>query len=74
MAGGAPLGTGAAPVIVISNLPNATAIATAVQNDVRGAEIQAQTTITATLNSLAALKSLTLASAIQAQVAAAVGR
>ena len=74
VAGGAPLGTGAAPVIVISNLPNATAIATAVQNDVRGAEIQAQTTITATLNSLAALKSLTLASAIQAQVAAAVGR
>lgn len=72
--GSVPLGTGAAPVIVISNLPNATAIATAVQNDVRGAEIQAQTTITATLNSLAALKSLTLASAIQAQVAAAVGR
>lgn len=63
----------ATPVIVISNLPNATAITTAVQNDVRSTEIQTETTITATLNSLQAVNGLALAGAIQAQVASSVG-
>ena len=63
----------ATPVIVVSNLPNATAITTAVQNDVRATAIQTQTTITATLNSLGAVNGLALASAIQSQVASSVG-
>lgn len=61
------------PIIVVSNLPNATAITTAVQNEVRGTAIQTQTTISATLNSIPVINSLALASAIQAQVASAVG-
>lgn len=73
-----PAGNAAAaiptPIIVVSNLPNATAITTAVQNEVRATTIQTQTTISATLNSLPVVNSLALASAIQAQVASAVGR
>jgi len=55
--------------VVISNLPNAASLATVVQNEVRGTTIQTQTTITASLNSLTALNGLSLASAIQQQVA-----
>jgi hypothetical protein len=54
--------------VVISNLPNASSLATVVQNEVRGTMIQTQTTITASLNSLTALNGLALASAIQQQV------
>jgi hypothetical protein len=60
-------------VAVLSNLPNATAITTAVQNEVRGATIQAQTTISATINSLGALNGLNLANQIHQQVAGATG-
>ena len=60
-----------APVVVVSNLPNAAAITAAVQNDVRAATIQIQTTITATLNSLSPNNALSLADAIRAQVTAA---
>jgi hypothetical protein len=58
--------------VVISNLPNAASLATVVQNEVRGTTIQTQTTITASLNSLTALNGLSLASAIQQQVALSV--
>ena len=68
----APTAGGVVPVIVISNLPNATAITTAVQNDVLATTIQTQTTITATLGSLPVVNALSLASAIQAQVAASI--
>ncbi len=61
------------PVIVVSNLPNATAITTAVQNEVRATTIQTQTTISATLNSIPAFNALALSNAIQAQVASALG-
>jgi pyruvate/2-oxoglutarate dehydrogenase complex dihydrolipoamide acyltransferase (E2) component len=60
----------AAPIVLVSDLPNATAITTAVQNEVQAATIQIKTTISATLNSLSSLNSLTLASAIRNQVAA----
>jgi hypothetical protein len=46
---------------------------TAIQNEVHGATIQAQTTISATLNSLSSLSSLSLASQISKQVAGAAG-
>jgi hypothetical protein len=61
------------PVIVITNLPNATAITTAVQNDVQATTVQTQTTITATLGSLPVANALSLAAAIQSQVAASLG-
>ncbi len=63
-----PLGT-TGQVVVVSNLPNATAITTAVQNSVRAATIQTQTTISATLNSLQVLNALTLGNAIRQQIA-----
>lgn len=66
-------GASGAPVIVISNLPNAAAITTAVQNEVQATTIQTQTTITAAVGSLSTANALTLASAIQAQVAASLG-
>ena len=61
------------PVVVISNLPNATAITTAVQNDVQATTVQTQTTITATLCSLPVANAMSLAAAIQSQVAASIG-
>ena len=61
------------PIIVVSNLPNATAITTAVQNEVRATTIQTQTTISATLNSIPAFNAVALANAIQMQVASALG-
>ena len=64
-----PVGT-TGQVVVVSNLPNATAITTAVQNSVRAATIQTQTTISATLNSLQVLNALTLGNAIRQQIAA----
>lgn len=56
-------------VAVLSNLPNAMAMTTAVQNDVRAAVIQTQTTISATLNSLGSLNALNLANQIKQQMA-----
>ena len=67
-----PSAGGVVPVIVITNLPNASAITTAVQNEVLATTIQTQTTITATLGSLPVANALSLASAIQAQVAASI--
>lgn len=55
-------------VVVLSNLPNAAAITTAVQNQVRAATIQTQTIISATINSLGSLNALTLANQIRQQV------
>ena len=69
----APGPGGVVPVIVISNLPNATAITTAVQNDVQATTVQTQTTITATLGSLPVVNAMSLAAAIQSQVAASIG-
>ena len=60
-------------VAVLSNLPSASALTTAVQNDVRGATIQAQTTISATLNSLSSLNAVSLANQIHQQVALSIG-
>jgi len=54
--------------VVVSNLPNAGAIATAVQNEVRGTLIQTQTTITAQLNSLTLLNAMQLANAMRLQL------
>jgi hypothetical protein len=64
-----PIGT-TGQVVVLSNLPNAAAITTAVQNNVHAATVQTQTTISATLNSLAFLNAFTLANSIRQQVAA----
>jgi hypothetical protein len=59
--------------VVVSNLPNAGALATAVQNEVRGTLIQTQTTITARLNSLTLLNSMALANAIRQQISLPIG-
>jgi hypothetical protein len=64
-----PVGT-TGQVVVLNNLPNAAAITTAVQNSVHAATIQTQTTISATLNSIAFLHAFTLANSIRQQVAA----
>lgn len=50
------------------NLPSNAAIGTIVQNSMNSAMIQAQTTISASLNSLGQLNSMTLANAIRQQV------
>ena len=62
-----PLGS-TGQVAVLSNLPNATALTTAIQNNVRAATIDVQTTISATLNSLSLLNASALASSIRQQV------
>ena len=64
-----PLGN-TGQVVVLSNLPNATALTTALQNEVRAATIQTQTTITATLNSMSMLNAGALANAIRVQMPA----
>jgi hypothetical protein len=64
-----PLGN-TGQVVILSNLPNATALTTAVQNEVRAATIQTQTTITATLNSMSLLNAGALANAIRVQMPA----
>ena len=66
-----PVGT-TGQVVVVSNLPNATAISTAVQNQVHGASIQAQTTISASVNSLTSLNAVSLGNAIRQQVSTSV--
>jgi hypothetical protein len=55
-------------VVVLSSLPNAAALTTAVQNEVHAATIQTQTTISATLNSIPALNAISLANSIRAQM------
>jgi hypothetical protein len=62
-----PVGT-SGQVVVLSNLPNAAALTTAVQNEVHAATIQTQTTISATLNSMPSLNALSLGNLIRAQV------
>jgi len=64
-----PLGT-TGDVAVLTNLPNATALSTAIQNDVRAATIQTQTTISATLNGLSLPNAASLANSIRLQISA----
>jgi hypothetical protein len=52
--------------VVLSNLPNAAALTTAVQNEVHAATIQTQTTISATINSMPALNAVSLSNSIRA--------
>ncbi|MBV8496970.1 MAG: hypothetical protein JO361_09330 [Gammaproteobacteria bacterium] len=59
--------------VVVSNLPNAGGIATAVQNEVRGTMIQTQTTISAQLNSLTLLNAVQLANAMRLQLSLPIG-
>jgi hypothetical protein len=62
-----PMGT-TGQVIVVSNIPNAAPLATAIQNSVAATRIETQTNISASLeNSLAALRSGALAAAIRQQ-------
>lgn len=62
-----PVGT-TGQVVVLSNLPNAAALTTAVQNEVHAATIQTQTTISATINSMPALNAISLSNSIRAAV------
>jgi hypothetical protein len=62
-----PVGT-TGQVVVLSNLPNATALTTAIQNQVHAATIQTQTTISATINSMPSLNAISLGNSIRAQV------
>jgi hypothetical protein len=62
-----PVGT-SGQVVVLSNMPNAAALTTAVQNEVHAATIQTQTTISATLNSMPSLNAISLGNSIRAQV------
>jgi hypothetical protein len=56
-------------VIVVSNIPNATAITSEVQNSVQATRVQTLTTITATLNSLQLLSAAAIANAVRQQIA-----
>jgi hypothetical protein len=56
-------------VIVVSNIPNATAITSEVQNSVQATRVQTLTTITATLNSLQLLNAAAIANAVRQQIA-----
>jgi hypothetical protein len=67
-----PVGT-SGQVVVLSNMPNAAALTTAVQNEVHAATIQTQTTISATLNSMPSLNALSLGNLIRAQVSSGGG-
>ncbi len=62
-----PVGT-TGQVIVLSGLPNAGAITTAVQNSVHAASIQTQTTISAAINSMPMLNAVNLANSIRQQM------
>jgi len=53
--------------IVITNLPDARSITTAVQNSVQATRIETQTIINATLNSMQFLRSSAFADALRAQ-------
>ena len=61
-------------VIVISNLPDASSLATAIQNSVAGTRLETQTTINATLNSLSMLQSGALADVLRQQILESLGR
>jgi hypothetical protein len=61
-------------VIVISNIPNASVLATAIQNSVAQTHVEVQTTISATLNSLASLQSGALADSLRQQILHSIGR
>jgi hypothetical protein len=56
-------------VIVVSNIPNAAAITSEVQNSVQATRVQTLTTITATLNSLQLLSAANIANAVRQQIA-----
>jgi hypothetical protein len=56
-------------VIVVSNIPNAAAITSEVQNSVQATRVQTLTTITATLNSLQLLSAAAIANAVRQQIA-----
>jgi hypothetical protein len=62
-----PVGT-TGQAVVLTNLPNAAALTTAVQNEVHAATIQTQTTISATVNSMPALNAVSLSNSIRAAV------
>jgi hypothetical protein len=67
-----PLGnTGS--VIVISNIPNAAVLATAIQNSVAQTHVEVQTTISATLNSLSSLQSGAFADSLRQQILHSIG-
>ncbi|HRO61190.1 MAG TPA: hypothetical protein PK177_18840 [Burkholderiaceae bacterium] len=78
---GAPtLGTITVPVgntgrtIVINNLPNAAALTTTIQNSVEAVRIDTETSISATMSSLAALRSSNFAAMLQQQAIDSVRR
>jgi hypothetical protein len=56
-------------VVVVSNIPNAAAITSEVQNSVQATRVQTMTTITATLNSLQLLSAAAIANAVRQQIA-----
>lgn len=68
-----PLGN-TGQVIVVSNLPNAAALATSIQNSVEATRIQAETSISVTLNSLSALRSAAFAEGLRQQAIASARR
>lgn len=68
-----PLGN-TGQVIVVSNLPNAAALSTSIQNSVGATRIQAETSISVTLNSLSALRSAAFAEGLRQQVIASARR
>ena len=68
-----PLGN-TGQVIVVSNLPNAAALATSIQNSVQATRIQAETSISVTLNSLSALRSAAFAEGLRQQAIASTRR
>ncbi|NLD67814.1 MAG: hypothetical protein GX644_03265 [Limnobacter sp.] len=74
------LGTITVPVgntgrtIVINNLPNAAALTTAIQNSVESVRIDTETSISATMSSLAALRSSNFAAMLQQQAIDSVRR
>ncbi len=60
-------------VVVVSNLPDAAALATAIQNSAAATRLETQTTISATLNSLALLQSGAMADALRQQILRSLG-
>lgn len=59
-----PIGAGR---IVVSGIPNASALATSIQNSVQATRIETETTISASLASLSALRSMTFAASLRQQ-------
>lgn len=60
-------------VVVVANLPDAAALATAIQNSAAQTRLETQTTISATLNSLALLQSGAMADALRQQILRSLG-